>query len=230
MMRMHGTCVLGLAAVVSIAGCPVGSLYVEGPPQARVVTNMGAFVIELEPNAAPLTVANFRQYAEEGFYDGTIFHRVVSGFVIQGGGILPDLTAKPTRAPIPTEARNGLTNVRGSVAMARGDDPNSATAQFYVNLANNALLDATLTDAGYTVFGAVVEGMDVVDAIGTVPTQTVGSARDVPVTNVVIESIRIETAEVLSSEWETYLTGIEGNFQAFLRDMVVQVLTTALSG
>ncbi|WP_255446502.1 peptidylprolyl isomerase [Tepidiphilus sp. J10] len=163
--------------------------------QVKLTTNRGDIVLELDPVKAPKTVENFLAYVESGHYDGTIFHRVIDGFMIQGGGLTADMKQKPTRAPIPNEADNGLKNRRGTVAMARTQDPNSATAQFFINVADNDFLDyraPTTQGWGYCVFGKVVQGMDVVDAIKSVKTGTVGPWRDVP-----LEPVVIEHAEVL---------------------------------
>ena len=159
MLRVKATIGLLLAAVLACGGCPVGDPLVDGPPRVRITTSLGEFLVELDPNDAPLTVANFLQYVNEGFYDGTIFHRVIPDFVVQGGGYLPGLEAKPTHDPIASEASNGLLNLRGTVAMARTDDQNSATSQFYVNVADSPTLDPSATSAGYTVFGRVIEGL-----------------------------------------------------------------------
>ena len=153
-------------------------------------TSMGDITIELEGDKAPQTVDNFLTYVDEGFYNGTIFHRVIDGFMIQGGGLGPDMQKKATRAPIPNEAKNGLKNVRGSISMARTGDPNSATAQFFINHKDNANLDYPSFDGwGYAVFGVVVDGMDVVDAIAQVPTSSQDGRRDVPKEAVLIESV-----------------------------------------
>jgi peptidyl-prolyl cis-trans isomerase A (cyclophilin A) len=166
-------------------------------PQVLVKTSMGEFVIELYPQKAPLTVANFLQYVDDGFYSGTIFHRVIGSFMIQGGGFGADfykgaLRPKPTRAPIALESKNGLKNDTGWVAMARTADPNSATAQFFVNVVDNANLNHPQPDGhGYAVFGKVVRGMDVVDSIRKVRTTSVGPYGDVPVDAVVIDSVSV---------------------------------------
>lgn len=159
------------------------------PVRARIETSVGNFVVELDAERAPLTVANFLRYAGEGFYDGTIFHRVVDGFVIQGGGYNADMSPKTARAPIPNESGNGLSNQRGTIAMARTADPHSADAQFYVNLADNVVLDPKPTRWGYAVFGHVIEGLEVVDEIGHRATTTRGGLQDVPVEPVVIRKI-----------------------------------------
>lgn len=148
-----------------------------GPPQVTFVTSFGEFTIQLNPEKAPITTANFLQYVESGFYDGddglgaTVFHRVISGFMVQGGGLTANLDNKLTKQPIVNESTNGLPNVRGSVAMARTNDPNSATSQFFVNHINNDFLNyVSPAEPGYAVFGEVIEGMDVVDAIAGVAT------------------------------------------------------------
>jgi peptidyl-prolyl cis-trans isomerase B (cyclophilin B) len=161
-------------------------------------TSLGTITLRLNPEKAPITVANFLQYVDDGFYDGTIFHRVIPNFVVQGGGFLPGLQQKSTRAPIVNEASNGLTNTRTTIAMARTNDPNSATSQFFINVANNVAGGDGLSDLdpggvsaeGYAVFGGVMVGMDVVDAIAAVTTGTRDSFSDVPVEDVVINTAR----------------------------------------
>ena len=161
-------------------------------PRIELVTSMGTIVLQLDPARAPLTVANFLRYVKQGFYDGTVFHRVIPGFMIQGGGYTETLQLKPTGAPIPLESRNGLRNLRGTIAMARTSDPNSATSQFFINLVNNPSLDYPHPDGfGYAVFGDVVSGMKVVDRIAAVPTHTVGPMGNVPVQPVLIRSARV---------------------------------------
>jgi len=158
--------------------------------KVRLATSMGDIVVELDPAKAPKSVANFLQYVKAGHYDGTIFHRVIDNFMIQGGGMTADMKEKETRPPIPLESRNGLLNQRGTIAMARTPDPNSATAQFFINVKDNAFLNqATSKDGnGYAVFGKVVEGMDVVDKIKAVPT----GPGDVPQQPVVIKKATVE--------------------------------------
>ena len=162
--------------------------------KVKLATSMGDIVVELDAAKAPKTVDNFLQYVKAGHYNGTIFHRVIPNFMIQGGGMTPDMAEKPTRAPIPLEARNGLTNTRGTVAMARTADPNSATAQFFVNVKDNDFLNAEQSrdGNGYTVFGKVVSGMDVVDKIRNVPTGSKGPYDDVPNTPVLIKKATVE--------------------------------------
>ena len=157
-------------------------------------TSAGTLRIELDDEHAPDTVRNFLEYVNKGHYDGTVFHRVIKGFMIQGGGFDASMNQKPTRAPIPLESKNGLSNVRGSVAMARTSVPDSATAQLFINIKDNAFLDAAKASdgAGYAVFGKVVSGMDVVDKIWAQPTTTKGSYQNVPVTPVVIRKASVE--------------------------------------
>ncbi|HEY7699734.1 MAG TPA: peptidylprolyl isomerase [Vicinamibacteria bacterium] len=157
-------------------------------------TSKGTMKIELYPDKAPKTVENFLRYARDGFYDGTVFHRVIQGFMIQGGGFTPDMSEKATRAPIQNEASNGLKNVRGSLAMARTNDPHSASAQFFINTVDNPFLDfqsETVQGWGYAVFGKVVEGLETLDAIKKVATRNRGEYDDVPVDPVIIESVRV---------------------------------------
>lgn len=155
-------------------------------------TNMGNIKIELDTEKAPKTVANFLSYVESGHYDGTIFHRVIDGFMIQGGGFEAGMKQKPNNAPIENEAKNGLKNTNYSVAMARTSDPHSATAQFFINTSNNSFLDFPGQDGwGYCVFGLVTEGQDVVDKIKGVKTTRTGMFQDVPVENVLIEKAKI---------------------------------------
>ncbi len=164
-------------------------------PVVVIETSLGSITVELLPDKAPDSVANFLQYAKEGFYDGTIFHRVVSGYVIQGGGFTPELVEKATRPPIPNEAMNGLSNRRGTIAMARTARVRSATSQFYINVADNPRLDNhgyAPDDFGYAVFGRVTAGMDVVDKIATVRTEVKGDMENVPVTPVVIRHVTVQ--------------------------------------
>jgi peptidyl-prolyl cis-trans isomerase B (cyclophilin B) len=156
-------------------------------PIVVMKTSMGTIKIELDEDKAPGTVKNFLSYADDKFYDGTIFHRVISDFMIQGGGFQPGMKKKETKAPIKNEAPNGLSNVRGTIAMARLRDPDSATAQFYINVEDNS---KKLDDQRYCVFGKVIEGMDVVDKIKAVKTDRKGVYGDVPVKDVIIESVR----------------------------------------
>lgn len=160
-------------------------------PQVTFTTSKGTFVLELDREQAPVTVENFLGYVTDGHYDGLIVHRVIPGFMIQMGGFDPDMNQQPTGAPIRNESGNGLNNERGTVAMARTSDPDSATAQFFVNTVDNPHLDGRGGQPGYAVFGRVIEGMDVVDAIEAVPTGRRGPHGDVPETPVVIESARV---------------------------------------
>jgi len=161
----------------------------------RMQTNKGVIELELDEQKAPDTVKNFLEYVQAGFYDGTIFHRVIDGFMIQGGGLEPGMKEKrDTRAPVKNEADNGLKNERGSIAMARTNDPHSATAQFFINVVDNGFLNyrsATPDGWGYCVFGRVTNGMDVVDAIKGVATTNKGYYQDVPAEDVVIEKVEL---------------------------------------
>ncbi|HMV39320.1 MAG TPA: peptidylprolyl isomerase [Plasticicumulans sp.] len=158
----------------------------------RIQTSLGVITLELDAEHAPATTANFEQYVRDGFYAGTIFHRVIPNFMVQGGGMLADMSQKSTRAPIRNEAKNGLKNARGSIAMARTSDPHSATAQFFINVKDNGFLDHPGQDGwGYCVFGKVIEGMDVVDAIVAVPTANKRGHQNVPVEPVLIEKMEI---------------------------------------
>jgi peptidyl-prolyl cis-trans isomerase B (cyclophilin B) len=182
---------LTLAAGALGAG---GSSANEKNPVVVMDTSMGKIKIELYRDKAPVTVKNFLSYVDDKFYDGTIFHRVISNFMIQGGGFEPGMTQKKTKDPIQNESSNGVSNKRGTIAMARTNDPNSATAQFYINVVDNAGLDkANAQDGvGYCVFGKVTEGMDIVDKIKEVKTGRKGGHRDVPLEDVTIKSVRLE--------------------------------------
>lgn len=154
-------------------------------------TNKGDIELDLDEQNAPVTVKNFLSYVQEGFYDGTVFHRVIPGFMIQGGGFSADMKEKSTRGPIKNEAANGLKNTRGTIAMARTADKDSATSQFFINLADNVFLDHGQRDYGYAVFGKVVKGMDVVDAIAQVQTKTIGPYQNVPIEPVVVKQAKV---------------------------------------
>jgi peptidyl-prolyl cis-trans isomerase A (cyclophilin A) len=165
-----------------------------GPFVALEVTQgrqtLGTIVIALNREKAPISVENFLTYVKAGHYDGTVFHRVMQNFMIQGGGYTPELEERPTRPPIKNEGKNGLRNSRGTVAMARTNDPNSATSQFFINVRDNHRLDFGISGAGYAVFGEVVEGMDVADRIAATPTTTRGQHQNAPQTSVVIRRAR----------------------------------------
>jgi peptidyl-prolyl cis-trans isomerase A (cyclophilin A) len=156
----------------------------------RFETTLGDFTIELLEKEAPVTVVNFNKYIEDAFFDGTIFHRIVPGFVIQGGGFTEDMTQKRTQPPIKNEADNGLKNLRGTLSMARTNDINSATSQFFVNLKDNDFLDHSRGNFGYAVFARVTEGMDVIDKIAAVETGRRRGFDDVPVEPVIMKSVR----------------------------------------
>ena len=160
----------------------------QGNPSVKFQTSLGDFVVELYPEKAPKTVANFLQYVKDKHYDGTIFHRVIDGFMVQAGGYTFTMGEKSTRAPIPLEANNGLTNDRGTIAMARTSNPNSATAQFFINVKDNAALNAKGDADGYAVFGKVTSGMDVIDKIRVVATGNKGMFQNVPNSPIVITS------------------------------------------
>jgi peptidyl-prolyl cis-trans isomerase A (cyclophilin A) len=183
-MRFLGLiCALGLLPISYAA-------HAQQAPRVRVDTNIGSFVIELDPTRAPLSVTNFLDYVHSGHYQGTIFHRVISNFVAQAGGYDEKFAEKPTHASVPNESGNGLSNVRGTVGMARTGEPHSGTSQFYINLADNLSLDPKSSRWGYAVFGRIVEGMNVLDSIGAVATGQVGPfERDAPLKNVVIQKI-----------------------------------------
>ena len=170
-------------APVSLAPPPV-------KPEVKFVTTEGAFIVRLDPQRAPLTVKNFLEYVRSGFYNGTIFHRVIPGFVIQGGGFTVNYKEKKTRKPIPNESGNGLSNVRGTIAMARETAPDTAAAQFYINLANNTGLDPHPSHWGYAVFGRVVSGMKTINRIASMPTGPAGPfKKDAPQIPVVIQKV-----------------------------------------
>ncbi|OUM00346.1 peptidylprolyl isomerase [Variovorax sp. JS1663] len=176
-----------LATTLSLAG--TGWAQQPVAPRVKLHTSAGDIVVELAADKAPKTVENFLQYVRDKHYDGTVFHRVIDGFMIQGGGFTPELQQKPTRAPIPLEANNGLKNDKYTIAMARTPNPNSATSQFFINVKDNAMLNAPSPDGhGYTVFGKVVSGSEVVDKIRAVRTGNKNGMQDVPVESVTILS------------------------------------------
>ena len=176
---------IALAAMFSIA-TPVQA---QDAPKVKLATSMGDIVVQLDPAKAPKTVENFLTYVKDKHYDGTVFHRVIDGFMIQGGGFTADMVQKPTQAPIPLEASNGLKNDTYTIAMARTGNPNSATAQFFINVKDNAMLNAPQPDGhGYAVFGKVVSGTEVVDKIKAVATGNKGGHQNVPNTPVTIQS------------------------------------------
>jgi cyclophilin family peptidyl-prolyl cis-trans isomerase len=189
-----------LTAVVLVCGCDgeIKKAKVERN-MVKLETSMGNIVIELNEQAAPVTVKNFLGYMEEGFYDGTIFHRVIPGFMIQGGGFTTEMEQKQTRDPIVNEADNGLKNERGTIAMARGEEPDSATCQFFINHRDNGPLNYVENiKPGYAVFGKVIEGMDVVDAIASVVTTTRKNKKGEDMGNVPVKPVVIQSARVVS--------------------------------
>ena len=180
--------VLLVAASLTFAGAAAA----QTAPRVKLATSAGDIVVELAPDKAPKTVANFLQYVNDKHYNGTVFHRVIDGFMVQGGGYTADMKEKPTRAPVPLEASNGLKNDTYTIAMARTNDPNSATSQFFINVKNNAMLDAPSPDGhGYTVFGKVVSGKEVVDKIRAVQTGNKGRMQNVPLEPIVIQSATV---------------------------------------
>ena len=183
------------ALLAGLALLPLAHLHAQTPihaPRVKLQTSQGDIVLELAADKAPKTVENFLQYVRTRHYDGTIFHRVIDGFMIQGGGFTPDMQPKPTKAPIPLEAKNGLKNDTYTIAMARTGDPNSATSQFFINVKDNAMLNAPSPDGhGYAVFGKVVEGAAVVDKIKAVTTGNKGPHQNVPNTPITINSATV---------------------------------------
>ena len=180
---------LALASIAAAATIFVAPVHAQNAPRVKLATSMGDIVVELNPAKAPKTVENFLKYVADKHYDGTIFHRVIDGFMIQGGGFTADMVQKPMRPPIPLEAANGLKNDTYTIAMARTNVPDSATAQFFINVKDNAMLNAPQPDGhGYAVFGKVISGTEVVDKIKGVPTGNKGPFQNVPTTPVVITS------------------------------------------
>ena len=182
---VFGVVVLTFSAL-GFAQTPAAPATKGDKPVVVLVTSLGEITLELDPQKAPISVQNFLTYVDAGFYDGTVFHRVIPNFMIQGGGMTPNLSQKPTRPPIKNEAENGLKNDAGTIAMARTSAPDSATAQFFINLKDNDFLNHGARDFGYAVFGHVTHGMDVVRKIGAVPT----GANDVPVEPVLLKSAK----------------------------------------
>lgn len=179
-----------------ITTCLFISAYCQAKTTATLHTSLGNIVILLNEEKAPATTANFRRYVEEGFYNGTVFHRVINGFMIQGGGFDAVLTQKDTHGPIANESHNGLKNTRASIAMARTNDPHSATSQFFINLVDNPFLDQQAGKHGYAVFGEVIEGMAVVDKIAALPTGAKAPfSQDVPQPLVIIQSVSLEETQ-----------------------------------
>lgn len=184
MNKRHTLGLLALSVALSSAQF-LPSVHAQSAPKVTLETSMGTVVVQLDPAKAPLSVSNFLQYVNDGHYNGTVFHRIIPNFMVQGGGFTPDNRQKPTRAPIAIESNNGLKNNRGTIAMARTNDPNSATAQFFINVVDNDFLNyraPTTQGYGYAVFGQVISGMDVVDKIRATPT----GAKDRPLTTVTI--------------------------------------------
>jgi len=175
-----------------VAACALSLSALSANPTVEMKTSQGSVVIELYSDKSPKTVENFLQYVKDGFYNGTIFHRVIDGFMIQGGGFEPGMKQKGARAPIQNEAKNGLKNETGTLAMARTGDPHSASAQFFINLKDNSFLDYPGRDGwGYAVFGKVTKGMEIVNKIAKMPTSSAGGHENVPTTPVIIESVKV---------------------------------------
>ncbi len=192
LVRLVGALCLAVALLAPV------NLAAQDKPVVVIETSLGDITVELDQDKAPKSVENFLGYVNDGFYDGTIFHRVIPTFMIQGGGFTPGMEKKPTRAPIQNEADNGLKNRRGTLAMARTGEIHSATGQFFINVKDNSFLDYkgdSAQDYGYAVFARVTEGMDVVDKIKDVKTGSMGPFQDVPTETVLIKTIRLQTAE-----------------------------------
>jgi peptidyl-prolyl cis-trans isomerase A (cyclophilin A) len=197
-MKIICTLLLSFFAIAALAADPAAiqspatnkPVVTDKPVEVLLKTSAGDIILELDTKSAPKSVANFLQYVNEGFYNNTLFHRVIPDFMIQGGGFQPGMVEKPTRSPVANESVNGKPNRRGTVAMARTQNPDSATAQFFINIVDNSYLDAVGTKPGYTVFGKIKKGMDVVDKIARVSTEQRGNNGDVPKEDVVIISAR----------------------------------------
>jgi len=186
-----------LASLILVASCLTSQAAIAGP-KVEFKTTMGNFVVELDDVKAPKTTANFLNYVKSGFYNGTIFHRVIDGFMIQGGGFTADLVQKPTDAPVVSEANNGLKNNSYTIAMARTSDPDSATSQFFINVNNNAALDfPNAMGNGYTVFGKVISGTQTIDAIRKIPTMVAPAPRMGRMSDVPSKTVTIESATIL---------------------------------
>jgi len=195
-MTFMKKCVVLITGLTLCMGASASALQRDQHPIVVISTNLGDIIVELDAEKAPKSVANFLAYAKEGFYRGTIFHRVIKGFMIQGGGFTAAMARKPTKPPIPNEAGNGLSNLRGTIAMARTAEVNSATAQFFINTKDNGARgldhrDSTPAGFGYAVFGKVIDGMAVVDKIEAVATTTKGTYQNVPVEAVVIKDVKL---------------------------------------
>ena len=184
-------CVIAVLLSVTASLVTSGAVNADPLPKVLVETSLGSFELTLRPDLAPETVNNFTQYVADDFYDNTIFHRVIPGFMVQGGGFDQHLSRQPTKDPVVNEAKPTAKNLRGTVAMARTQDPDSATSQFFINLTDNGFLDAGVRGAGYTVFGKVTEGMGVVDAIASQPTGRQRGMADVPDQPVIIKNVEL---------------------------------------
>ncbi|KAB8312357.1 peptidylprolyl isomerase A [Erwinia endophytica] len=180
-----------VATVLALSTISASALAAQGDTHVLLTTSVGNIELELDNQKAPISTKNFVDYVNSGFYNNTLFHRVIPGFMVQGGGFTTDMQQKPTNAPIKNEADNGLLNKRGTISMARTADKDSATSQFFINVADNAFLDHGQRDFGYAVFGKVVKGLDVADKISQLPTQNVGPYQNVPVKQVTIISAKV---------------------------------------
>ncbi|MBV4368320.1 peptidylprolyl isomerase A [Erwinia phyllosphaerae] len=191
MLKRTLTAVATVFALSTLSTLSTSALAAKGDTHVLLTTSAGNIELELNNQKAPVSTKNFVDYVNNGFYNNTVFHRVIPGFMVQGGGFTADMQQKPTNAPIKNEADNGLLNKRGTIAMARTADKDSATSQFFINVADNAFLDHGQRDFGYAVFGKVIKGQDVADKIAQVPTQNVGPYQNVPVKPVVILSAKV---------------------------------------
>ncbi len=188
---MFKSTLAAVAAVIALSTVSTAALAAKGDTHVLLTTSAGNIELELDNQKAPVSVKNFVDYVNNGFYNNTVFHRVIPGFMVQGGGFTADMNQKPTVAPIKNEADNGLRNTRGTISMARTADKDSATSQFFLNVADNAFLDHGQRDFGYAVFGKIVKGMDVVDKIAQAPTHDVGPYQNVPTKPIVIQSAKV---------------------------------------
>lgn len=207
------------ALLISLVTVCSSSPALAAMPRVLISTSLGDIIVELDQGKAPKTVENFLRYAADGQYDGTIFHRVIKDFMIQGGGLRPDLSANPNRAPIVNEATNGLRNDRGTIAMARTGEPHSATSQFFINTVDNGFLNFPAQDGwGYCVFGKVVSGMEIVDKIRNVPTKTVAPHQNVPQTTVLIKRIELVGTKPQATTTQAPPEGLPQAIEAWRQD------------
>jgi peptidyl-prolyl cis-trans isomerase A (cyclophilin A) len=228
-VRLAAAAALAAGGLLLCGGCPLGAPVTEHPEHVRLTTSAGDIVLDLAEEFAPATTAGFRAHVVAGDYDGTIFHRVLPGFIIQGGGYTPALEPRDPGETLPLESGRGLQHLRGTVALVRNDD-GRPTAQFFINLADNLGLNPTLQSPGYTVFGVVVQGIEVVDAIAAEPLESRGGLTNVPVVDVVIERAAVEVGpEQLTPEWDRYLRGVDYNWRNTVRNVQVSIVSWLLS-